>query len=59
MDLKTLDELKKADLASWKRTVVYSFGAAEGLLLDRIHPKWKEQYFERMLSTDSYFETTK
>lgn len=54
---KTLDELKQADLATWKRTVVYSFGAAEALLLDRINPKWKEAYFQRMLSIDSYFES--
>lgn len=52
----TLNELKQADLATWKRTVVYSFGAAEGMLLDRLRPGWKEQYFKRMLSTDSYFE---
>ena len=53
---KTLDELKRANLTSWKRTVVYSFGAAEGFLLDRSNPAWREQYFKRMLSTDSYFE---
>ena len=34
----TLSELKKADLATWKRTLVYSFGASEGLLLDRLRP---------------------
>jgi len=55
----TLSELRQADLATWKRTVVYSFGAAEGFLLDRINPKWRDRYFERMLSTDSYFETPK
>lgn len=55
----TLSELKQADLATWKRTVVYSFGAAEGFLLDRVNPKWKDGYFQRMLSTDSYFEITK
>jgi hypothetical protein len=55
---KTLDELKQADITAWKRTVVYSFGAAEGFLLDRVHPKWKEDYFKRMLSMDSYFEAT-
>jgi len=54
---KTLDELKQADLASWKRVVVYSFGAAEGFLLDRINPQWKEEYFRHMLSLESYFET--
>jgi len=53
---KTLAELKKADLAVWKRTVVYSFGAAEGFLLDRILPKWKDEYFRHMLSLDFYFE---
>jgi hypothetical protein len=52
---KTLDELKQADLASWKRIAVYSFGATEGFLLDRMNPQWKEQYFQQMLSTDSYF----
>lgn len=54
---KTFDELKRADLRTWKRTVVYSFGAAEGFLLDRLNPKWKSDYFKQMLSTDSYFGT--
>lgn len=44
----TLSELRQADLATWKRTVVYSFGAAEGFLLDRINPKWRDRYFERI-----------
>ncbi len=52
----TLDELRHADLPTWKRTVVYSFGATEGFLLDRIHPGWKEDYFPHMLSTDSFFK---
>lgn len=56
---QTLDELKRADLALWKRTIVYSFGAAEGFLLDQINPRWKEEYFRRMLSTDSYFDPGK
>jgi hypothetical protein len=53
---KTLDELKQADLAKMGRIVVYSFGAAEGFLLDRINPKWRDEYFKSMLSLDSYFE---
>jgi hypothetical protein len=53
---ETLDELRQADLATWKRIIVYSFGAAEGFLLDRMNPKWKAQYFQKMASTDSYFE---
>jgi hypothetical protein len=52
----TLTELKKADLASWKRVVVYSFGASEGLLLDRLHPGWKQSYFQQLFTLDPYFE---
>lgn len=52
----TLNELRKADLTTWKRAVVYSFGGAEGLLLDRMNPTWKDEYFKHMLSTDNYFE---
>jgi hypothetical protein len=51
----TLGELRKADLATWKRMVVYPFGGAEGLLLDRINPTWKDKYFQGDLSTDGYF----
>ncbi len=51
-----LEELKKADLAEGKRTVVYSFGAAEALLLDRMKPHWKDDYFKHPLSMDAYFE---
>jgi hypothetical protein len=52
---ETLNELKRANLSEWKRTIVYSFGAAEGLLLDRINPKWKDAYFKHLLSMDSFF----
>ncbi len=41
----------KADLATWKRTLVYSFGAAEGMLLDRLRPKWKHSLFPAALYT--------
>ena len=54
--MNTLDELKHADLPTWKRTVVYPFGAAEGFLLDRLNPKWKDQYFKRMFSMNACFE---
>ena len=53
---ETLNELRQADLREWKRTVVYSFGAAEGLLLDRLNPKWKDEYFKHPLSMDAFFE---
>ncbi len=53
---ETLNELKQADLRKEKHTVFYSFGAAEGLLLDRLTPKWKDEYFQHLLSMDSFFE---
>jgi hypothetical protein len=49
-------ELGKADLAQWKRTVVYSFGACEGFLLDRLDPKWKDGYFANLFTLDPYFQ---
>jgi hypothetical protein len=52
----TLNELKQADLREGKRLVVYSFGAAEGLLLDRLKPNWKSEYFKHSLSMDWFFE---
>ncbi|MBS1842252.1 MAG: hypothetical protein JSS69_10220 [Acidobacteria bacterium] len=52
----TLSELKQIKLAEAKRTAVYSFGAAEGLLLDRLRPDWKKQYFERPLTLEGFFE---
>jgi hypothetical protein len=38
-------QLRTQKLAQSKREVVYSFGAAEGLLLDQIKPGWRRQYF--------------
>jgi len=45
--------LKSADLAAWKRTVVYSFGASEG---DRLRSKWKQRHFRQLFTLDLYFE---
>lgn len=53
---RTLDELKRADLASWKRNVVYSFGAAEGFLLDRIATDWKQRYFQQPMTLAPAFQ---
>jgi hypothetical protein len=52
---RTLDELKHIDITQSKREVYYSFGAAEALLLDRINPEWKSQYFQHLLTTDPLF----
>ncbi len=53
----TLDELKHVDITQSKREVFYSFGAAEALLLDRINPTWKDEYFQHLLTTDPLFPT--
>jgi hypothetical protein len=52
----TLRELREIDLTRSKRTAVYCFGAGEGFLLDRLNPRWKQSYFEHLLSTDELFE---
>jgi hypothetical protein len=38
-------QLETQQLGESKREVVYSYGAAEGLLLDKINPGWQRQYF--------------
>jgi hypothetical protein len=38
-------QLETQKLGESKREVVYSFGAAEGLLLDQIKPGWRKRYF--------------
>lgn len=38
-------QLLTQKLGESKREVVYSFGAAEGLLLDQIKPGWRRRYF--------------
>jgi hypothetical protein len=53
---QTLNELSHVKLSTAKRTAVYSFGAAEGLLLDRFHPDWKAHYFEHMFALGPLFE---
>lgn len=53
---ESLDELRKADIAKWKRTVVYPWGAAEGFLLDRLQPHWRDFYFQQSFSLDSFFD---
>ncbi len=52
---RTLDELKHIDITHSKREVFYSFGAAEALLLDRINPSWKNEYFQHLLTTEPLF----
>lgn len=55
---ETLDELKQVDLVKWKRISIYSFGAAEALLLDRWKPGWKQEYLVHPLSMERHFRRT-
>jgi hypothetical protein len=42
-----------------ERVVFYSFGAAEGLLLDRANPKWQSHYLTEKFYIDKYFVKTR
>ena len=55
----TLNELKNTDLSQSKREAFYPFGAAEALLLDRINPDWKSEYFQHLLTTDPLFPSSR
>ncbi len=56
MRARTLEELQHVKLATAKRDAVYPFGCAEGFLLDRLDPKWKDGYFRHPFTLDPYFE---
>jgi hypothetical protein len=56
---RTLDELKHIDISQSKRETFYSFGAAEALLLDRVNPNWKTEYFQHLLTTEPLFPTVR
>jgi hypothetical protein len=53
---ESLKELRKVDLATDQRVAVYSWGAAEGFLLDWLNPRWKEGYFKNLFTLDPYFD---
>lgn len=55
----TLDELRKVDLAKWKRVAIYPWGAAEGLFLDRYDPNWKKGYFHNPFTLDPFLCSAK
>jgi hypothetical protein len=48
----TLKELQEINFAEAKRVAFYSFGAADGFLLDRLHPEWKKHYFRHPFTID-------
>ena len=57
-DIKSgiLNELTTVKLQESKRAVFYALGAGEGLLLDRVNPRWRQRYFANKFYLDKYFE---
>ena len=48
-------QLLAQKLGESKREVVYSFGAAEALLLDKVNPRWRSRYFKDKFELDTHF----
>jgi hypothetical protein len=51
-----LSELTGVNLPQARRVIFYSLGAGEGLLLDRVNPRWRQHYFVDKFYLDKYFE---
>jgi hypothetical protein len=49
-------QLETQKLGVSKREVVYSYGAAEGLLLDKIKPHWRNRYFVEKFDLAKLFQ---
>lgn len=54
---RTLRQLLTQKLGQSRREVVYSFGAAEGLLLDEVNPGWRKRYFAEKFDLSRFFPT--
>ncbi len=52
---KTVESLKTIRLDKLEREVVYPYGAAEAMLLDRAKIEWKSRYFSEKFYLDKYF----
>jgi hypothetical protein len=52
---RILNELTTGELKDYKRVKFYALGAGEGLLLDRINPRWRRRYFEQKFYLNKYF----
>jgi hypothetical protein len=52
-------QLKTQKLGESQRSAFYSFGAAEGLLLDKVNPRWRSRYFVDKFDLSRYFPPTK
>ncbi|MBL7127854.1 MAG: hypothetical protein ISS16_02595 [Ignavibacteria bacterium] len=52
---KNLRRLETQALNFDKRTCFYTLGAAEGLILDRVNPEWRDRYFDEMFFIEKYY----
>jgi hypothetical protein len=52
---KTIESLKSMRLEKLEREVVYPFGAAEAMLLDKAGVDWKSRYLSEKFYLDKYF----
>ena len=52
---RILRDLAVADLAGARRVAFYAFGAAEGLLLDKVNPEWRRRYLEEKFDLEPYY----
>ena len=51
-----INELTTLKLEDYKRVAFYPMGAAEGLLLDRANPPWRDRYFSEKFDNENYFK---
>lgn len=52
---KILMRLDSQSLSFDKRNCLYTLGAAEGLMLDRINPEWRDKYFDEKFYIEKYY----
>ena len=52
---KILKRLDSQTLDYDKRNCFYTLGAAEGLILDRINPEWRDKYFDEKFYIEKYY----
>ncbi|MCI0450347.1 MAG: hypothetical protein L0Y79_11300 [Chlorobi bacterium] len=51
-----MENAELLDLRTSKRACFYTLGALEGMILDKVNPKWNDLYLKDKLSIDSYFK---
>jgi hypothetical protein len=54
-----MNELSNSKLEDSKRVIFYALGAAEGMLLDRANPRWRQRYLVDKFYLDKHFDDTK